>query len=160
MSESKHRYCHKCEFKPSGEDYYNSPCATCPAEDPLPVSRYSSDPAGFETKLIVMPPAYVKELEEVEAIFASLAVCVFNLIDMRDSHPETFKYVMAKLRSPRLSYSEMAAQFGCKKQNVLYHMKKAVRLMPELSTALLIEKRYLGGRRSALKPLPLKVKAA
>jgi hypothetical protein len=145
--------CHKCQH--CGKifsSYEISPCATCVTEkDPKPISHYESDPASFSS-LSVMHPAYEEqEDDKLERTLTALGQCVRGLVHMKESHPDTYKFVIAKMDKPALSYSEIAAMFSCRKQNVLYHFRKAVRLIPELSHAIIIDKRFLGGRPSALK---------
>ncbi len=69
---------------------------------------------------------------------------------MKEKFPATFKIVDAKIAEPNLSYSELAERFSCRKQNVQYHLKKAVRMFPELSFALIVDSRFIG-KNQALK---------
>jgi len=146
--------CHKCEhFGKAFPSYESSPCAACEtARDPKPISHYASDPASFES-LSVMHPAYEEsDSDKLDKTLSALSRCVRGLVQLKDRHPETFKFVIAKLDRPSLSYSEIASQFDCRKQNVMYHFKKAVSLMPELSHALIVDRRFLGGKPSPLNP--------
>ena len=146
--------CHKCQnAAKSFSSYEESPCSACvTSKDPAPISRFASDPATFEI-LTVMHPAYGEEAEaegRVEKALSALGQCVRRLVAMKDSHPDTYKFVIAKMDRPSMSYSEIALMFNCKKQNVLYHFRKAVKLFPELSHALIVDRRCLAGRPSAI----------
>ncbi len=146
--------CHKCPHNgENSNSYLSSPCASCAtAKDPVPVSRYSDDPASFAS-LMVMHPAYDDDPKAViDQALTALGQCVKLLISLKELHPDTYKFVQAKMEKPGISYSELASMFNCRKQNVLYHFRKAVRLHPELSHALIVDKRFLGGRSSALSP--------
>lgn len=146
--------CHKCQHAAkSFNSYDESPCASCvTCKDPSPISHFASDPATFDI-LTVMHPAYDDSEEaegRVERALSALGQCVRRLVAMKDNHPDTYKFIIAKMDRPALSYSEIALMFNCKKQNVLYHFRKAVKIFPELSHALIVDRRFLGGRRSAL----------
>ena len=146
--------CHKCEHSgKSFPSYEESPCASCATtKDQAPVSHYADDPASFAS-LSVMHPAYEEESDgRVDRALSALGQCVRRLLEMRDAHPETFKFVIAKMDKPSLSYSEIALMFNCKKQNVLYHFKKAVGIMPELSHAIIVDRRFHGGKPSPICP--------
>jgi len=102
-----------------------------------------------------MHPAYDDDPAAViDRALIALGHCVKILIALKERHPETYKFVEAKMEKPAISYSELAAMFNCRKQNVLYHFRKAVRLHPELSHALIVDRRFMGGRPSALKTRP------
>jgi hypothetical protein len=146
--------CHKCPHDLSKfTTYEESPCASCATgKDPEPVSHFADDPATFDS-LSVMHPAYEEgEDNELDRTLSALGQCVRRLVALKDKHPDTFKFVIAKMDSPALSYSELAARFECRKQNVMYHFKKAVGLIPELSHALIVDRRFQGGRPSPISP--------
>lgn len=143
--------CHNCPNVPEkGTDFTHSPCASCKAaKDPLPQSQYEEDPATFSA-LTVMHPAYLEEettlLNEFKKeIFSALSKSIHLLSDMRMKHPETYKFVDAKMQNPDITYHELALRFSCRKQNVMYHLRKAVELCPELSCALLVDTRFSRG---------------
>ncbi len=144
--------CHNCGKKiVKNTPYAQSPCATCRTEqNPMPQSQYRTDPAEFRN-LQVMHPAYEEpdadslEFRIREKIFRSLAKTIRLLTKMKEQHPETYKFIEAKMDNPRLTYTELAGMFSCKKQNVLYHLKKATMICPELRNALLIDARFSGG---------------
>lgn len=148
--------CHNCGKKPPKNAVFEeTPCAECrAAQDPSPLSYYSEDPACFQT-LKVMHPAYEYDdvcdehaAEDVkEKIFFALSRTLRMLVELKEKSPETYRVVEAKMREPLLSYAELAKQLSCRKQNILYHLKKAVRLFPELSCAFLVDNRRSNGRR-------------
>jgi hypothetical protein len=136
--------CHNCEFSGNKyDDYHSSPCASCRTKDsppllggiPMEDISYMEDYSGIH-------PAYELEEKAQEKLLSALGKCVFELVDLKEKHPETYKYAMEKIRNPSLSYSEIARIYKCKKQNVLYHLKKAARVCEYLKYALLIDKRF------------------
>ena len=146
--------CHKCPNAAKNfPSYEESPCASCVTKkDPAPISHYASDPASFDV-LTVMHPAYDESDDgRIEKALSALGQCVRRLVAMKDKHPDTYKFVIAKMDKPALSYSEIALMFNCRKQNVMYHFKKAVGIIPELSHALIVDRRFLGGKPSPISP--------
>lgn len=85
------------------------------------------------------PPCDTSQL--LKALSQSIRV----MIEMKDRYPHTFEIMDAKLQDPSLSYSDIAKRFSCRKQNVQYHLKRAVQICPELSTALLVDTRFANG---------------
>ena len=87
-------------------------------------------------------------------IMSSLSGIVLTLLKMSQTNPTMFEILIKKMQFPFMSYSDIGASLDppCSKQNVLYHLKSAVRLYPEIEAALLIDSRYSGGRY-ALKTL-------
>ena len=83
--------------------------------------------------------------ESFHSLLISLAKTVRILVEMKEKYPETYKFVDAKMMDPTLSYSQLAERFSCRKQNVLYHLKKAVSIHPELSSALIVDTRFSRG---------------
>ena len=160
--------CHNCEKKPEpGTAYEDSPCAHCKTgKNPPPRSHYRDDP-GTYTCLQVLHPS-LEEEEEPEAVqlcggdmaekiipllLKALAQSVRVLVGLKERHPQTYRILDAKLQNPGLSYTDLARRFSCKKQNVQYHLKKAVELCPELSQVLIIDTRYTPSY-NALKHIP------
>ncbi len=152
--------CHNCGKKIKKNTLYaHSPCATCRTEqNPMPQSQYRDDPANFPT-LQVMHPAYTDddevsvEFKIKERLFRSLAQTIRVLTEMKEKHPETYKFIEAKMYNPLLTYTELADMFSCRKQNVLYHLKKAIILCPELQNTLLIDTRFSGGHYALRRPV-------
>ena len=87
-------------------------------------------------------------------IMSSLSGIVLTLLKMSQTNPTMFEILIKKMQFPFMSYSDIGASLDppCSKQNVLYHLKSAVRMYPEIEAALLIDSRYSGGRY-ALKTL-------
>jgi len=97
-----------------------------------------------------MHPAY-KEMDEIDLkkkLFSALSQAVMLMIALKEKYPETYRIVEAKMENPSLSYSELARIFDCRKQNILYHLKRAVALCPELSCVLIVDSRFSAGRRA------------
>ena len=153
--------CHKCEKKPMpGTPYEKSPCATCKTlKNPPPESYFRDDPGSSQTLSVSHPFAsgYEHNIAETRklndffnSVIRALSQSLRLLVNLKEKHPQTYRILEAKLDNPHLSYTELALRFSCKKQNVQYHLKKAVSLCPELSHALLIDTRYSSGY-SAIK---------
>jgi len=136
--------CHNCEYKLNGEDSYEmSPCATCDTQaDPRPAAEISLEDVSYAETCASMHPAYANELKPSNELMKSMAKCVLELVDMKDKYPETFSIALAKIKEPYLSYDDIARIFNCKKQNIHYHLRKAVDIYDELRYALLIDRRF------------------
>lgn len=153
--------CHNCEKKPApGTPYEESPCATCRTrKNPPPESHYREDPGSYQILTVPHPSTQKTEEEDFKKYdqneFFSTVIRAFSqslriLVNLKEKYPQTYRILEAKLDNPSLSYTELATRFSCRKQNVQYHLKKAVALCPELSYALLIDTRFTAGY-SALK---------
>lgn len=153
--------CHKCDKKPApGTSYETSPCATCKTiKNPLPESRSREDPGNYLIAEVQSSHTTSFEYKRQEsydvneffnAILKAFSQSLRILVDLKEKHPQTYRILEAKLDNPNLSYTELASRFSCRKQNVQYHLKKAVSLCPELSHALLIDTRFTSGY-SAIK---------
>lgn len=153
--------CHKCDKKPApGTPYEQSPCATCKTiKNPPPESHFREDPGKYQTLSVSHPFASSErnilhntgmQHELFSSVIKALSQSLRILVNLKEKHPQTYRILEAKLDNPNLSYTELALRFSCRKQNVQYHLKKAVSLCPELSHALLIDTRYTSGY-SAIK---------
>ncbi len=148
--------CHNCGKNPQKiTSFEKTPCANCrAAQDPRLLSYYSADPA-VSRSLQVMHPAY-EETDEIDLkkkLFSALSQAVMLMISLKERYPETYRIVEAKMGNPSLSYSELARIFDCKKQNILYHLKRAVALCPELSCVMIVDSRFSAGRRAVSRPV-------
>lgn len=153
--------CHKCDKKPvPGPPYEKSPCASCRTiKNPLPESHSREDPGNYlpaSTQPTPMTSLEHKSRkahdinEFFDSILRAFSQSLRILVNLKEKHPQTYRILEAKLDNPNLSYTELALRFSCRKQNVQYHLKKAVSLCPELSHALLIDTRFSSGY-SAIK---------
>ena len=104
--------------------------------------------------------AVLKKAIEDQLMIAISGVLI-KLLKLGQVSPVMLELVVKKLQQPLASYSELGASMKepFSKQNVLYHLKHAVELMPELSHALLTDTRFSGGRY-ALKTLAQEVRQA
>ncbi len=146
--------CHNCGKKPQKSiSFEKTPCASCrAAQDPSPLSFYKTDPA-VSKNLQVMHPAY-EEMDEIDLkkrMFSTLSQAVMLMVSLKERYPETYRIVEAKMENPSLSYSELARIFDCRKQNILYHLKRAVALCPELSCVMIVDSRFSPGRRMSVR---------
>ena len=147
--------CHNCGMKPQKDEVYEkTACARCRAKrDPAPISYGTEKNPAKCLPLQEMHPAYRTDFDEQDddrfnkdELFAALSQTVRVLLQMKESNPETYRVVEAKMAEPLLSYSQLAEKLSCRKQNIQYHLKRAVQICPELGYALLIDTRRLGGR--------------
>ena len=147
--------CHNCGMKPQkNEAYEKTACARCRAKrDPAPISYVTEKNTVDRMSLQEMHPAYRDDFDELDddrfnkdELFAALSQTIRVLLRMKESNPETYRVVEAKMAEPLLSYSQLAEKLSCRKQNIQYHLRRAVQLCPELGYALLIDTRRLSGR--------------
>ena len=154
--------CHNCTTPPRpGQAYEDTACASCelvrPSKrasssvfDPQELDAWHEDHPGSvdhdESLHMTQPEVYGADEEQdaLHAAMAALGKCVRRLVDLKDQAPLTYLLVMVKLEQPYLSYTDIATQHSVSKQGVFYHFKKAVKMMPELSKALLIDSRFNG----------------
>lgn len=92
-------------------------------------------------------------------ILSSLSGAILKLLKLASSNKLAFEVLVKKMQFPYMSYSDIGVSLDppCSKQNVLYHLKNAVKAFPELESVLVIDSRYSGGRY-ALKTLSQKLK--
>ena len=83
-----------------------------------------------------------------DQLMIAISGVVIKLIKLGQSSPIMLELVLKKLQFPHMSYSELGASMKTpfSKQNVLYHLKHAVELIPELASALLTDTRFSAGR--------------
>ena len=91
--------------------------------------------------------ALLKKAIEDQLMIAISGVLI-KLLKIGQASPVMLELVVKKLQFPLMSYSELGASMKepFSKQNVLYHLKHAVEIMPELANALLTDTRFSGGR--------------
>ncbi len=144
--------CHSCKNKPEpGTPYEASPCAACrTGKNPPPVARTDEDPAAYQS-MSVLHPALVDDgegreeslsPETVPQLLRAFSESVRILVRLKERHPLTYRILDAKMQNPCLSYTDLAARFSCRKQNVQYHLKRAVEVCPALSHVLIIDSRF------------------
>jgi len=150
--------CHNCGKRPQkGESYEKTACAGCRAmRNPRLLSYYPKDRDFFQIQVVdpfdersedaEYPPA----LEQKENILSVLSQALQILIRMKEQNPVTYRVVEAKMSQPMLSYSQLAEKLCCRKQNISYHLRKALQICPELGCALIIDTRRLGSRESVV----------
>ena len=150
--------CHNCNRKPKkGEFYEQSACANCRTEkNPRLLSYYQKDKDFYRVQGISMfgemneLDADILVYHQKENLLSVLSQALRILIQMKEQNPITYRVVEAKMTQPRLSYSQLAEKLRCRKQNISYHLRKAVQICPELGYALIIETRRLGSRESLI----------
>ena len=89
-----------------------------------------------------------------DQLMVAISGVVLKLLKLGQVSPIMLELVIKKLQYPHMSYSELGASMETpfSKQNVLYHLKHAVEIIPELASALLTDTRFSAGRY-ALKTL-------
>lgn len=86
-------------------------------------------------------------------MMVTLGNIILRMVRLSRQYPITAQILMIKMQHPNKSYYEIGElmQPRCSKQNVLYHLKHAVQLFPQLSSALLIDTRFSGCGKSAIQ---------
>ena len=141
--------CHNCGFRPEKNTLYsNSPCAKCRAlEDPSLLSLSREDPSVYQ-EYSTNHPAYDDTQEEdhfrykMGEVISALSQTIHIMVRLKEKYPETYRVVEAKMNYPTFSYAQLASMLDCRKQNIFYHLKRAMKFCPELSYALIIDSRY------------------
>lgn len=97
-----------------------------------------------------LTPDMLQTLKKVmeEQIYGVLSGTIVKLLKLGQISPVMLELVIKKMQYPLMSYSELGASMKepFSKQNVLYHLKHAVDIMPELASVLLTDTRFSGGR--------------
>lgn len=92
---------------------------------------------------------FIKEAVEYQftIVFSNILV---KLLKLAKENPVLFEVVLKKMQYPFMSYADIGDTMHppCSKQNVLYHLRKALDLMPELCSVIHIDTRYLKGKYS------------
>ena len=83
-----------------------------------------------------------------DQLMIAISGVVIKLLKLGQISPIMLELVTKKLQYPHMSYSELGASMATpfSKQNVLYHLKHAVEIIPELASALLTDTRFSAGR--------------
>lgn len=91
----------------------------------------------------------VKVIREVieKQVFLVASGMTLSLLKMAKESPIMFEILIKKMQYPYMSYSEIGNSMNpkCSKQNVLYHLKHAVELFPDLNAAILTDTRFSAG---------------
>lgn len=97
-----------------------------------------------------LTPEMLQQLKKVmeEQIYGVLSGTIVKFMKLGKASPVMLELVLKKMQYPYMSYSELGASMKepFSKQNVLYHLKHAVDIMPELASVLLTDTRFSGGR--------------
>ena len=80
-------------------------------------------------------------------VFVVTSGLILSLLRMAKESPIMFEILIKKMQYPFMSYSEIGNSMNpkCSKQNVLYHLKHAVELYPDLNSAILTDTRFSAG---------------
>lgn len=166
--------CHSCNVDLSQyETYEESPCATCKLcqeynSTHRPAIFDSGDDLDENESLAKLDKAFenmdaeqkraaklwrmraIEPLKEAieKQVFIAASGLILKMVKLAKSNPTMFEVVIKKMQYPYMSYSEIGNSMNprCSKQNVLYHLKHAVELFPDLSSALLTDTRFSAGR--------------
>lgn len=146
--------CHNCNKRPApGTPFEETACAGCTSGGRLYSSRdLCNDVLGDERVSVDADFIFSDEQEvtvapggDTEQLLKAFSQSIRVMVEMKDRYPHTYEIMDAKLQDPSLSYSDLARRFSCRKQNVQYHLKRAVQICPELSAALLVDTRFSNG---------------
>lgn len=161
--------CHSCNVDISQySSYEESPCSTCKltkesyfahpvemfesietAEDPEQLESIIRDEDEDPLADFVYDLSVLEQMKKVceNQIFTVASGVVLKLLAMAKKRPLLVEVVIKKLQHPHMSYSEIGASLSkpCLKQNILHHLKQAVKLFPELKAALITDTRSNGG---------------
>lgn len=134
--------CHNCEHAGKVFDSWkSSPCAKCPNIN-FKSKSLDYDDIAYAEEYADPRPIPGEEIDDKRNWIKALSSCVLELVELSRKAPKTYKYAMTKLREPELSYLEIARRFGCRKQNIQYHLRKARKLFPPLASALVVDQRF------------------
>lgn len=100
-------------------------------------------------------PLKLDEIRSLESIqkavehqmYLMFSGIMIKLLRMAKDNPTMFEVVIKKMQYPRLSYAEVGNTMNpkCSKQNVLYHLRCAVAIFPELESIIPTDTRYTSG---------------
>ncbi len=135
--------CHNCKYSNHNwSSYEDSPCSKCDArKDPPPSGALQFERIEYSETYATMPD-FDDEPDFRKDLIAALGRCVTKLIDLHRNYPETFKFAYTKITKPHLSYADIARIHNCRKQNVQYHLRKAVAYCEDLKHAFLVDQRF------------------
>lgn len=168
--------CHSCEVNLQDYKdipYQNTPCAKCrlsrdsqqtfkrislfdtdASVDDLQDTVAASQQQGFSIPTWV-PKEVVQQIQKAcqNNMLVTLGNIILRMVKLSRQHPITAQILMIKMQHPNKSYYEIGQLMSprCSKQNVLYHLKHAVQIFPQLSNALLIDTRFSGCGKSAIQ---------
>ena len=112
--------------------------------------EHAGDDPQPQPELKELTPAALQLLKETmeKQLMISLSGIMVRLFKLAKSSPVMFELVIKKMQYPYMSYSLLGSSMNppCSKQNVLYHLKHAVEVFPELEATLLTDTRFSGGR--------------
>ena len=143
--------CHNCNRKPQKNELYEeTACASCTAAcDPEIQSYGRCDPERFpdpSDSYDCLADVYNESFSREEWI-AALSQTVRMLLLLKEKKPSTYRVVEARMDEPHLTYTSLAEKLACRKQNIDYHLKRALEFCPELEYALFSRKQRLRRRR-------------
>lgn len=168
--------CHNCSYIPNpNTPYLESPCATCKLANEYTQTHRAAmfDSCGNLEEMEEKESEYLasidKSLEDMDhidpldarnksleaikeacenAVIVAMSGLILQLVRLAKTYPVLFEIVIKKMQYPYMSYAEIGATMNppCSKQNILYHMKQAVAMYPDLETVLPTDTRFSGGR--------------
>ena len=139
--------CHNCKKRPAqGTPYERTACAGCrTVRDPAPLSWNPFKPENLTGLDHSCDDWFRTEdcspWEGRNELLPALARTVLVLVRMKNRNPGTYRVVEAKIANPYSSYSQLAEILCCRKQNIFYHLHRAVEICPELEAALIVPRR-------------------
>lgn len=124
------------------------------AKDPAPRGYVSFESIEYAEEY-AEPVQETSNEEGLERIFAELFAridCkhqsrpmlrfIRRIVEEALDHPKTMAIALAKIACPSTSYSVIGQKFGCDKQLIQYHLRKAEQLIPGIDAAFLVDRRF------------------
>jgi hypothetical protein len=112
--------------------------------------RAHIDPIEYEARQVSKKLHGLESLKKTieNQVFVTASGLILKFVKLAKENPVLFEVVIKKMQFPHMSYSELGDSMNpvCSKQNILYHLKHAVSLFPELRSALLTDTRFTSGR--------------
>jgi len=104
------------------------------------VQQMMDEGTNAELEEYEMHPAYKDiTLEQIKG----LANCVMEMVTLKEKDPKLFAILVYKMMNPGASLNDIAMEFDIgSKQLVSYYLKKAVKLFPECSNAIINNVEY------------------
>lgn len=149
-SYSKNRStCKTCQYRIWCEDSSNLDKGVASfSYDDLSYSRkLAKEPDQWKDKKSTQPNKLLAELlhemmdepEKNKQIIQLLG----RLSSLHKASPRTFEIALTKLLYPGLSYNDIAERYGTSKQMVAYYLDRAKKLVPQIESAILIDRRHV-----------------
>lgn len=155
------------------QPYQNTPCATCRLTKQTyktnkHIQLYTTDGAQQDIQQVAaqqpddsqyipqnIPPSVIQTIQKAcqQNMMVTLSNIVLKLCVMSKQYPALFEILILKMQHPTMSYYQIGRNMvpPCSKQNVLYHLERAVQMFPELCKSIITDTRFSGGKNAIRK---------